>query len=151
MASYSFLDVQCTLVGPGGNVSIGQDEAGVAEEGIVVMHGEDKNTMAIGADGTPMHSLAASNAGQVIIRLQKTSGINNILMDMYNYQRLSSAYWGQNTILVSNFVLGDNAACQVCAFKKAPDFSNPKIAGVVEWQFDAGRISEIFNAGPAVV
>lgn len=150
MTAYSFLDVLCTIIGPGGSVSLGQDEAGVADEGISTSFVEDKNTMVTGADGTPMHSLHAGQGGAVHVRLQKTSIINNQLQQMYDYQRLSAAYWGQNTIVISNFVMGDNATCQVCAFKKLPDFNNPKIAGTVEWIFDAGIITEVFNAGPAV-
>ena len=150
MSAYSFLDVLATIVGPGGSISLGQDQAGIADEGISTSYVEDKNTMVTGADGTPMHSLHAGQGGTVHVRLQKTSLLNNQLQQMFDYQRLSGAYWGQNTIIVSNFVLGDSATCQICAFKKLPDWSNPKIAGTMEWIFDAGVITEIFNAGPGV-
>lgn len=150
MTTYSFADVQCTIKGPGGTISIAQAMAGVADEGISVVHSEDKSTMNVGADGAVMHSLHVAEPGTVTIRLQKTSQINNQLMTMYNYQRQSSLYWGQNIIVVSNPVMGDSATQTNCAFKKAPDFNNPKIAGMVEWSFDAGNVNEILMAGPAV-
>jgi len=150
MAAYSFLDVLCTIAGPGGTISIGQQEAGVADEGISVSYMEDKNTMVVGADGTPMHSLHAGMGGTCHIRLQKTSPVNNQLQQMFDYQRMSAAYWGQNTIKIDNFVEGDNVTCQLAAFKKEPDFANPKIAGTCEWIFDVGVITEVINAGPAV-
>ena len=34
--SYSFLDVQASIYGPGGNVSLAGDEAGVEQGGITV-------------------------------------------------------------------------------------------------------------------
>lgn len=150
MAAYSFLDVLVTVVGPGGSISLGQAEAGVADEGVSVSYLEDKNTMVIGSDGTPMHSLHAGMGGTVHIRLQKTSPINNQFQQMFDYQRLSAAYWGINTIKIDNLVEGDNVTCQLAAFRKEPDFSNPKIAGTCEWIFDTGVIIEVLNAGPAV-
>ena len=150
MSAYSFMDVVASIIGPGGSISLGQAEAGVSDEGITVTHSEDKSTMSVGADGAVMHSLHAAEPGTVSIRLQKTSPSNNLLMSLYNYQRLSSLYWGTTTIVVSNPVLGDTATCVKCAFKKAPDFANPKIAGTVEWMFDVGNIHEVLVAGPAV-
>ncbi len=151
MGVYSFKDVLCTVSGPGGeSIRIGQALAGVSDDGISVVAAEDKNTMAIGADGTPMHSLHAGDPATITIRMQKTSPVNAMLMQMYNYQRMSGAYWGQNTIVVSNFVLGDQVTSQAVAFKKVPDYNNPKIAGVVEWVFDAGICFEFINEGPAV-
>lgn len=159
MGVYSFSDVHCSITGPGGNVEIGVGTEsstatsamiGIAEEGISVVASEDKNTMAIGADGTPMHSLHAGNPGTVTVRVQKTSAINRALSIMYNTQRLSAAYWAQNYITIRNSVRGDDIECIECAFRRIPDFNNPKIAGMVEWVFDAGRINEILGDGNPV-
>jgi hypothetical protein len=157
MGVYSFADVTCAINGPGGSIVIGIGSefstvsiAGVAEEGISVDPAEDKNTMVTGADGTPMHSLHAGNPGLVTIRLQKTSPINRMLSVMYNKQRSSAAYWGQNTISIRNPVRGDDVQCVECAFKKIPAYNNPKVAPMVEWVFDAGRVNEILGDGQPV-
>ncbi len=36
------------------------------------------------------------------IRLLKNSPLNRVLMDLYNYQQTSSAYTGQNVLVLSN-------------------------------------------------
>ena len=46
--TYSFIDVQATLVGPTGVIELGYGAA-VAEEGITIEMAEDKNAMLIGA------------------------------------------------------------------------------------------------------
>jgi Protein of unknown function (DUF3277) len=149
MASYSFLDVQCSVAGPNGSFTLGP-ETGQSEEGITVSYEGDKDTMSIGADGTPMHSLHASTGGTVSIRLQKTSPFNAILMAMYNADRISSAAWGQNTITVRDPVRGDFCSCTVCAFRRSPDVVYARDAGVMDWTFNAGHIVEILGDGSPV-
>lgn len=146
MATYSFLDVQATIVGPGGSFSIGSS-AGVAEEGITVTMREEKNSLAVGADGTPMNSLHADNSGVVTVRLLKTSPTNALLMALYNFQKSSSANWGQNVIVISDTVRGDVISCQVCAFAKVPDLTYGKEAGLNEWGFHAGAVHDLLGAG----
>lgn len=85
MSTYSFLDVQATLVGPTGIVQLGYGAA-VADEGISIEAAGDKNTMIIGADGEGMHSLHADKSGTVTVRLLKTSPTNAKLMVMYDAQ-----------------------------------------------------------------
>ncbi len=138
MYTYSFLDVQAALVGPGGSISLGNG-AGAAEEGITVEMTEDKNTMTIGADGTPMHSLHAGKGGTVTVRLLKTSPVNNNLSLMYNLQTASGALHGANVLTLSNS-LGDQITCRAVAFKKMPSQTNAKDAGINEWTFDAGIV-----------
>jgi hypothetical protein len=142
--AYSFLDVQATITGPGGSFNLGTG-AGVAEEGIDIEMSEDKNTMTVGADGTPMHSLHAGNAGTVIVRILKTSPVNAKLQAMYDLQRTSSALWGNNLITINNTASGDNDGCRAVAFKKQPKNTYAKDAGINEWSFDAGFIDQILG------
>lgn len=135
--SYSFLDVHCAIVGPGGAFTI--SEGGIAEEGITVAMRDPKNTMSIGADGTPMHSLHASDGATFTVRVQKTSPINALLDAMYRYQKGSSAFWGRNVMTIANPVAGDAITGRACAFQKAPDYTNATDGGMNEWVFDVGR------------
>jgi hypothetical protein len=139
-ATYSFADVAATLTAPTGQaINVGYG-AKVAEEGISVDPAEDKNTMNIGADGRVMHSLHASNAGVVTIRLQKVSPINAQLMVLYDAQKAGSALWGNNIIVVRNIQSGDISTAVECAFKKKPAIKYAKTGDIYEWTFDAGRI-----------
>lgn len=144
MSTYSFLDVQATLVGPTGIVQLGYGAA-VADEGISIEAAGDKNTMIIGADGEGMHSLHADKSGTVTVRLLKTSPTNAKLMVMYDAQTLSSALHGQNLITVTNPVSGDVTTARSCAFKKRPNLAYKKDGDIVEWQFDAIKIDTILG------
>lgn len=144
MATYSFMDVAATLVGPGGAISLGYG-AGVADEGITVEYAEDKDAMVIGADATPMHSLRADKSGSVIIRLLKVSPTNGLLQAMYLFQTLSSANWGNNTLVVSDVARGDLVSCRSVAFRKVTALTYGKDANVNEWSFSAGLIDFIIG------
>lgn len=144
MSTYSFLDVQATLVGPTGIVQLGYGAA-VADEGITIEAAGDKNTMIIGADGEGMHSLHADKSGTVTVRLLKTSPTNAKLMAMYDAQTLSSALHGQNLITVTNPVAGDMTTARSCAFKKRPSLAYKKDGDIVEWQFDSIKIDTILG------
>lgn len=133
---YSFLDVTAAIVGPGGAANIGPGSAN-AEEGITIENVEDKNVMTIGADGQGQHSLVASTAATVTVRLLKTSPINNILMTMYNLQTATSTLHGQNVITVSNNASGDVTLIRSAAFKKKPTLTYAKEGGMNEWTWDA--------------
>jgi len=147
MATYSFLDVQASIVGPGGSFSIGAG-SGSSEEGITLEPSEDLNTMTIGADGKGMHSLHASRGGKVVVRLLKTSPTNALLDQMMELQRTSGALHGQNVISVANFATGDVTTCSQAAFAKQPTVSYKKEADMIEWHFDA--ISMIMMLGANV-
>jgi hypothetical protein len=142
--TYSFKDVQAAIVGPGGAFTIGND-AGVAAEGISVEMADAKGSMVQGADGSWMHSLHAANGGRFIVRLLKTSPVNNRLMNMYNYQRTSSAYWGNNTLSMKNPVSGDSIVAQGAAFERAPTNVNAVEGGVMEWAFMCGTIDQVIG------
>jgi hypothetical protein len=145
MATYSFLDVVASLVGPGGSISLGSG-AGDAEEGITVEMEGDKNTMQIGADGTGQHSLNAANAGTVTIVLLKTSPTNALLQALYDYQTASSSLHGKNTITVVNSESGDTLTAALCAFKKRPALKYAKEAGTNTWAFDAIQIYGVLGS-----
>ncbi|ALD93468.1 hypothetical protein CR3_4286 [Cupriavidus gilardii CR3] len=142
--TYSFIDVQASLVGPGGAFQLGYGEA-TAEEGITIATANDKNTMTVGSDGSVMHSLRADNSGQITLRYLKTAPINRTLMALYNAQKIDSRLWGKNVITVTQSVAGDIATGIQCAFKKVPDLNYATEGGIVEWVFDAGRIEEMLG------
>ena len=129
--SYSFLDVQASIYGPGGNVSLAGDEAGVEQGGITVTPAGERSKMTVGADGSVMHSLLGDKSGTVSVKLLKTSSVNAALQIMYNLQTTTGAQHGMNTIVT----------CQNCAFAKQPAITYGTDAGAVEWTFNAGSIS----------
>jgi len=143
---YSFLNVSCAFVGPGGvfNLAAG---AAVAEEGISIEPVEDKNVMTIGADGKGQHSLVASDAKKITVRLLKTSPVNAQLMIAYNLQSASSALWGKNTMTVADSGRNDLTILQNCAFRTPPTLNYAKEAGLNEWVFDVISGNSILGAG----
>ncbi len=136
-------------MGPGGAFSIGSD-AGVAEGGISIELAEDKDTLVIGADGSPMHSLHAGQGGTITIRLLKVSAQNFLLSTMYAFQSSSSALWGLNTIVISDTSRGDVVTCMQSAFRRQPPNLWAKDGNIIEWPFNAGRIFELLGAGTTV-
>lgn len=144
--TYSFLDVNCAISGPGAAFNLGAG-AGNAEEGISVSPSQELDTMMIGADGLAMHSLHADKSGKVTIRLIKTSSTNAMLAAALAFQRASGANHGQNTITIVQKASGDTITCQQVAFAKVPDISYAKEGGIIEWEFNAGQIDVGLGAG----
>lgn len=144
MATYSFLNVQAAITGPGGTISLGQGAA-VSEEGITVEPNGDKTSMQIGADGRAMHSLHADNSGTVMIRLLKTSPVNALLMQMYNFQVANPSGAGSNIISIQNTASGDTVSCRSVSFKKRPTLAFAKEGGMNEWSFNVGSIDEVLG------
>jgi len=142
---YSFTDIAGAINGPGGSFDIGSD-AGVAEEGITISYVDDKDTMTMGADGSGMHSLHASRAATVTIRLLKTSPVNPQLMTMFNFQTTTSANHGRNQMHFNDVVRGDSIIIEGAAFRKAPDITYAKDGGIMEWQFNCISCNEILGA-----
>lgn len=141
---YSFLNCVAAIAGPGAAFNLGAGAA-VAEEGITVEPSEDKNVMTIGADGKGQHSLVASDAGLITVRLLKTSPVNAQLQLAYDLQSASSALWGQNVITVSDPVRGDVSVAQACSFKKKPTLTYAKEGGMMEWTFDSIKITTVLG------
>lgn len=136
-ATYSFLDVNVAIVGPGGGFSLGAG-SGNAEEGITIEPVEDIDTMTIGADGSAMHSLHASKGGKCTVRLLKTSPTNALLSELVAFQRTSGANHGQNVITLINKATFDIITMQQVAFSRLPNLSYAKEGGVNEWEFNSG-------------
>lgn len=148
MSTYSFLDVQAALVGPGGSFQLGSG-IGAAKEGISTGMEEDKNATLTGADGQIAQSLHAGNTGTITVRLLKTSPVNRQLSLLYNAQRVSSQLWGKNTITVSDVARGDLVVGTQMAFVKFPDLTWAEDANLVEWVF-RGIVIEQLGDGNAV-
>jgi hypothetical protein len=148
--SYSFLDVQATIAGPGGSFSMGNG-AGIAEEGITVEFNEDKDTQTIGADGTPMHSLHAGKGGKITVRVLKTSPLNAQLSQLYAFQTSSSANHGQNVVTVDDPARGDSISARAVAFMKFPVVTYAKDGAMNEWSFNVGILDILLGSGaPAI-
>lgn len=143
---YSFLNISCTMAGPGivANLAAG---AAAAEEGITIEAVGDKNVMTIGADGKGQHSLIASDAAKVTVRLLKTSPLNAVLMNAYDAQSVSSALWGQNTFTITDSGRGDYTVLQNAAFTKKPEIKYAQDGGIMEWVFDAIAATSILGSG----
>lgn len=139
MDSYSFMDVSCSLVGPGVVASLGNG-AGAAEEGIDVAAAGDKGSMSIGADGSGIHNLYADKSGTLTVRLLKNSPMNPVLSAAYALQTSNAALHGTNAIVITNKASGEVITATRVGFKKAPDLSYGKESKVVEWEFNAIRI-----------
>lgn len=150
MATYSFLEVNAAIDGPGGNIQLGNG-AGVSEEGISVERVEDANTMVTGSDGTPMHSLHAADAGTIRVRLLKISPTNALLNNMMNFQRLAASRHGRNTVSVRDTHRGDVVLCTDVAFTGPPALTWAKVGQMLEWTFHAGHVDPTIGAGEALV
>jgi hypothetical protein len=142
---YSFLDTVCTITGPGGTISLGAGNAN-AEEGISVEFLEETDSMQIGADGSVVHNLHATQAGKFRVRLLKQSPQNNALSILYNYQRQSSLFWAQNTIVLSNQVTGDNYSGLGAAFGRFPTNDYKKESSQLEWEFNCSKIIAVLGS-----
>lgn len=146
MATYSFLNCQAAIVGPGGAFNIGSG-AGIADEGLVVTMAGEKDTMVTGADGSVMHTLNAEKSGTMTLRLLKTSPTNAQLSLMYNFQTISSALHGLNVVTIRDSARGDVITCRQVAFKKQPAVSFTKAGAVLEWEFNAGIVDQLLGSG----
>lgn len=137
MATYSFIDNQASITGPGGSFSLSYG-SGNSEEGITTSFVEDKNVMTVGADGTVMHSHHAGRGGTYTLHYLKTSPTNAQLNLLYNTQTLSSTLHGKNIITIRDNSSGDVITGAFCAFKKHPDINYAKDGGMQAWVFDVG-------------
>jgi len=94
-----------------------------------------------------MNSLHASRAGTATFRLLKTSPINNALIQIYNYQRVQSSLWGQNTITITDKSRGDKYTLQGCAFVRMPTNSYAKIGNTIEWEMHVALVDPMLGIG----
>ena len=140
---YSFVSVSASIVGPG----ISQIVTGAAREGYTIRMDDDKSTHTVGADGSGMHSMRASQAGTITFRLLKTSAMNKVFSDMYAYQTASPALFGRNTISVGDKNLGDQVTATGCGIVKFTDLSYGDEGGMNEWAFKSTYIDQVLGNG----
>lgn len=145
MSAYSFLNIQAAISGPGGAFNLGAG-AGTAEEGIMFSMVDEKELATMGADGTLMHTLRASNLGKCTVTLLKTSPVNALLSAMYNFQKGNPNVWGTNVLTVTDVARGDVAAMAQGAFVKQPDVTWDKDGKTIQWEF-LGLVEEQLGAG----
>jgi hypothetical protein len=143
--TYSFRNINGTLLGPGGAVPLGAT-AGPTEEGISFAFKEEINNMQIGSDGMVMHALRAGRPGRATLRYLKTSPINAVLSLMFNFQQSSSALWGENILEVIDQVRGDSITLINAAFVKPPDVTYDRDGRFNEWTFE-GIMVQILGVG----
>ena len=149
--TYSFVDVQASLIDPLASFDI--KSAGVASEGIRVRMLAPKGTMQIGAGGDGMHSLSASQAGQVEITMLKTAPGNRLLNELYKQAKQSSANWGRTQITINNPVTGDNVTCSGGAIEKLPDDVYSAEGAANTWVFNFVAVEMTLGNGfaPSVI
>src|SRR6267154_3470835 len=148
--TYSFKDVHATITGPGGSITLGNG-AGAAEEGISCEQIEDKTSWQVGADGSVAYSLHVADIFRITVRLLKTSPTNQALQQMYQSQKISSLFWGQNVIVVTNNVTGDVYSGAQGAFVKFPSNNFAKEARNVEWEFVIGRMDVVLGGAGLLI
>jgi hypothetical protein len=146
MATYSFLNVNAAIVGPGGAINIGVG-SGAAPEGITITMAGEKDTLTIGADGAVMHTLNADKSATVTVRMLKTSPTNYQLSAMYNTQTISAALHGQSTITIRDSARGDSITCRDVAFRRQPALTYGREGPVLEWEFNAGQVDMLLGVG----
>ena len=142
--SYSFIDVNASITGPGGTFALG---SGAAEEGITIDQADDKTSLIMGADGSGMHSLHAAANGIVTVTLLKTSPVNQLLMAMYNLQSATAALTGQNVITITDQERGDIVVAGWCAFRKLPPLAYAKDGNTQPWAFNSAQINYVLGSG----
>jgi hypothetical protein len=158
MGTYSFLNFQLSIVGPGLNAVLGQgtpgaiggaqigSNSGAAKEGVSVAFDEDKIGVVTGADGSIMTSLHATQTGTITVRLLKTSPINAVLSQAYNFQRQSSGSTGQNVIRGVDKVRGDTVSGVQMGFVRFPDNEWGEEGNTLVWTFK-GIVRESLGVG----
>jgi hypothetical protein len=143
--TYSFKNINGSLVGPGGAVPLG-NTAGPTEEGVTIAFKEEIDNMQMGADGQVMHSLRAGRPGRATLRYLKTSPVNAVLSLMFNFQQSASSLWGENVLEFIDQMRGDSITLVNAAFVKPPDITYDRDGRYNEWTFD-GVLTQILGVG----
>lgn len=149
MAAYSFLNIMGAIAGPGGAFNLGSG-SGAAEEGITFSNVEEKDLATMGADGTLMHTLRASDLAKCTVNLLKTSPVNALLSAMYNFQKGNPALWGVNVLTVSDVSRGDVESFSQAAFLKPSDNTYDKDGKMMTWEFLGLRNNQLGAGVPDV-
>jgi hypothetical protein len=148
MATYSFLRTSTRPSAvPGGSFQLGSG-SGNADEGISFDDADPKNTMTPGADGQVMHSLHASNAGKVVVRLLKTSPVNAQLSQLYANQKKRRARCGGRTSSPSTtWPAATWSRPGRWRSPSTPHAAYAKDGNVMEWEFDVGALDILLGTG----
>lgn len=149
IATYSAADSYFVLNTPFGTVQLCSG-AGSSDEGLVIEAVEETDTMTIGADGSAMHSLHATNAVKVTVNLLKTSPANAVLQSLYNSEKASPLTFGQDVIAGGNVVTGDGHTCSGVAFARKPSYRYGKEPGIMAWEFNCANHVAILGTGITV-
>lgn len=144
--TYSFISIAASIKDPNGTFSIGSG-AGVAKEGITIAFVDDKGSLITGADGQGMHSLHASRAAVITLRLLKTSPTNALLQDLYDATTASPADYGASSIVLRDPNRGDVASCLGCGMRKFPDTVYDDAGPLMEWSWNSARTSILLGTG----
>lgn len=149
--TYSFASVNAVVADAASGISVQiANGAGVSGEGITVAMNEEKATMSIGADGTPMHSVHKSKGGRIVVRIQKTSPTHAIIDQIYRYTaNAGGANYGQITITLNDLARGDVIVGSQCGIAKRPDLSYAVEGGAMEWVFNVGILEWVLGSGVA--
>lgn len=140
---YSFIGTSFSIVGPGTSLIV----TGVAREGYTIAMDGDKSTGQVGADGSYMHSLMASQSGKITVRALKTSAINRALNTLYRYQTGSPALHGQNVFSIKHNWIGDVISATGGAIIRHPNIVYDMEGPVNEWVFQFGYIDIVLGDG----
>jgi Protein of unknown function (DUF3277) len=143
--TYSFLDVQATLVSPSVSFDIGS--AGVADDAIRVAMIGEKTTLTIGADGDGQHNLIASNASRCEITFLKDGPGNALMNALYNFQSASSANVGNIQITIQNNIMGDSINLTGGAIAKQADIAYTREGPANVWSFNFVTRTDILGNG----
>ena len=141
--TFSFQDVLASISGPGGSFSLGAG-SGNAEEGITIETNE-RTTQTVGADGRVVTTLIADRTGTIKVSLMKTSPVNQLLSNLFNFQMQDSTLVAQNTIVITNIASGDTVTCSGVSFVKHPAIKFGKDPGNNEFEFKAQFVD--YNLG----
>ena len=142
--SYGFAGISASIKGFGGFADLGNG-AGAAEEGITIEPVDDQSTAEIGADGSAWHSLSASTAHNLTVRLAKLSPVNTTLMVMASLQQSSPKLNGKNVISIRDSDNGDYILCEGVAFTRWAPLNYGKTAGTNEWTFFASSVQRVLG------
>ena len=143
VTSYSFLDTNFTLTGPGISVNIGGPGSAASEGGITVTPDGTKNVVHKGADGSALHNLIGSRVAKVTVSLLRSSPFNALLQQAFNFQTLSGATHGRMHGSITNWAIGDTHELEGVAFAKSPDDAYKTESSEVVWEFDVGSVVSV--------
>ena len=145
-STYSFQNIVASITGPNGSFPLGAGSAS-AEEGITIEPTADQATMTIGADGSGMYSLHADYSGRFLVRLLLVSPTNALLGAMFEADRSSAAFFGQNLIVLTDIARGDNITGQGCGIIRAPNLVYGREGGMREWTISSILIHRMLGSG----